>query len=1155
MHRVLLPAALSAAAATAGPLHQPGPPTNGPFEHTHRVHALVGADVVTQPGQRLPDSTILIRDGIIEAVGPDVVVPADARIWPVEDRVIYAGFIDPAIGMETEHASHGSTHWNASIHPEFDLGSRQAPLSEKDRASLRKAGYCIAAIYPEDGILRGTGVVTTLAANDRDIIDCGGEPAMAGAFERGGWGGGAGPGSLMGSIALMRQTLSDARWYSDAIAAADRSGLEPPSRRDDLAALRRVVDRQQPLLVDVQSAKEAMRAGALASEMGFDLALLGSGDEYTDLTGIASLGCPVIVPVKYPERPKLESIDAAIRVPLQKLQTWEQAPTNLRRLHGADIQTCVTTTGLTTPSNVHKAMNQAVQAGLATDVALMQLTTSPAAVLGIADRAGQIAPGMAAHLVVCSGDLFDEDTEIEETWVSGRRTDHEDDPLVSLSGSGLLSVSDQTADASIDTAKKKLTLTLPSGEKAKVKKVSAAGHRISAAIDGRLLGLTDWIRIAGVIRGDALVGRAVLPDGKVHPMRLTLIDEPAAASDEETEEADAPTERSEDDAKAPDPFTGMWTGSMMIDPDFQPPFELVITRSDDGAPEGTLRFMEQEVPLENGSWDDSTRQLTFTGEGPRGGEMKLAATIDGDSAKGMASSRMGEIEFNAQRDEGIEAANGKEKDTTPDLRWTGIPKQITFPLGGRGRENPVEPENVRIEHATLWTADKAGTIPDGCLIISNGKIDWVGPMADAPTATDDSPRIVDGSGWHITPGLIDCHSHTGIDGGVNEFNQACTAEVGIGDVVSGDDMNWYRQLAGGLTAANQLHGSANPIGGRNSVVKIRWGRPARDFPLEGAPAGIKFALGENVKRSSGRYPDTRMGVEAFIRDRLQAAKDYATRLERWEQQPDEQAARELPPRRDYELETLAQILAGTRLIHCHSYRQDEILALLRTCEDFGITIGTLQHILEGYKVADDIARHGAGASSFSDWWAYKIEVMDAIPWNGAIMHDQGVVVSFNSDDSELATRMNDEAAKAVRFGGLPPEEAIKFVTLNPAIQLHIDNRTGSLKAGKDADFAVWNRDPLDSYSLCLQTWIDGTKYFDREEDAALAKRDANERTRLIKLVLHDSLGEPPGPNPEADESTEPTPAELAINPYADPADDHRGCCGIPAEHSHTERLR
>ena len=223
--------------------------------------------------------------------------------------------------------------------------------------------------------------------------------------------------------------------------------------------------------------------------------------------------------------------------------------------------------------------------------------------------------------------------------------------------------------------------------------------------------------------------------------------------------------------------------------------------------------------------------------------------------------------------------------------------------------------------------------------------------------------------------------------------------------------------------------------------------------------------------------------------------------------------------------------------------------MLRTCEEFGITIGTLQHILEGYKVADDIARHGAGASSFSDWWAYKIEVMDAIPWNGAIMHNQGVVVSFNSDDSELATRMNDEAAKAVRYGGLSPEEAIKFVTLNPARQLRIDDRTGSLAAGKDADFVVWNRDPLDSYSLCMQTWIDGCRYFDREEDAALAARDAAERTRLVELVLHESLGEPPSPAEEAEEKA--TPA-WAMNPYLDHADDHRGCCGIPAGHTHTE---
>ena len=310
--------------------------------------------------------------------------------------------------------------------------------------------------------------------------------------------------------------------------------------------------------------------------------------------------------------------------------------------------------------------------------------------------------------------------------------------------------------------------------------------------------------------------------------------------------------------------------------------------------------------------------------------------------------------------------------------------------------------------------------------------------------------------------------------------------------------------------------------------------------MEGATKGIKFALGENVKRSSGRYPDTRMGVEAFMRDRLAAARSYDEAWDRWNALDDATKATRIPPRRDIELDTLAEVLHGERLIHCHSYRQDEILALLRTCEHFDITIGTLQHILEGYKVADDIARHGAGASSFSDWWAYKVEVMDAIPWNGAIMHEQGVLVSFNSDDAELATRMNDEAAKAVRYGNLPPNEALKFVTLNPARQLDIHEQTGSLVAGKDADLAVWNADPLSSYSLCLQTWIDGGKYYDREEDTLLAARDAAERTRLVELVLRENLGKPPVPTP--DEESEPA---WAKSPY-DRIDDHRGCCGIPA---------
>ncbi|MEC7351764.1 MAG: amidohydrolase family protein, partial [Planctomycetota bacterium] len=361
-------------------------------------------------------------------------------------------------------------------------------------------------------------------------------------------------------------------------------------------------------------------------------------------------------------------------------------------------------------------------------------------------------------------------------------------------------------------------------------------------------------------------------------------------------------------------------------------------------------------------------------------------------------------------------------------------------------------------------------------------------------------------GRNVTPGLIDCHSHTGIDGGVNEGGQNNTAEVRIGDVLNPDDINWYRQLAGGLTAANQLHGSANPIGGQNAVVKLRWGAPVHRMHIEDAKPGIKFALGENVVRPSGRYPDTRMGVAAFMEDSFRAASEYRDRHEDYLALPVEQRLATMPPRRDLELEALVEVLEGERLIHCHSYRQDEILMLLRTAERWGFTIGTLQHILEGYKVADAIADHGAGASSFSDWWAYKMEVMDAIPYNGAIMAEAGVLVSFNSDSNELARRMNTEAAKAVRYGGLEPHEALKFVTINPARQLRIDDRTGSIEVGKDADLAIWSGDPLSSFSRCEQTWIDGRRYFDLEEDRATIEEVRKTRSMMLAELVDESSG-------------------------------------------------
>ncbi len=416
---------------------------------------------------------------------------------------------------------------------------------------------------------------------------------------------------------------------------------------------------------------------------------------------------------------------------------------------------------------------------------------------------------------------------------------------------------------------------------------------------------------------------------------------------------------------------------------------------------------------------------------------------------------------------------------------------ITFPFGDFGYSSIPTEENVVFRGATVWTSTPAGILEDTDVIIRGGIIVQVGKNLPVPT----DAKVVDCAGRHLTPGLIDCHSHTGIDGGVNEWTQACTSEVRVNDVIDPSDVGWYRQLAGGLTCANQLHGSANPIGGQNSVVKLKWGSPVAEWPVTTAKPGIKFALGENVVRPKGRYPQTRMGVEAFLRDNFRAAVEYRAAQKEFASRVD--SASHIPPRIDLELETLAEIIEGKRIIHCHAYRQDEILMLIRLADEFGFRIGTFQHILEGYKVADAIARHGAGGSCFSDWWAYKMEVMDAIPWDGAMMRDQGVLMSFNSDSYELARHLNTEAAKAVKYGNLPPTSALEFVTINPARQLGVGDRTGSIEQGKDADLVLWSGDPLSPFSLCEQTWVEGTKRFDRIDDLAARAPRETLRQQLI----------------------------------------------------------
>jgi len=438
---------------------------------------------------------------------------------------------------------------------------------------------------------------------------------------------------------------------------------------------------------------------------------------------------------------------------------------------------------------------------------------------------------------------------------------------------------------------------------------------------------------------------------------------------------------------------------------------------------------------------------------------------------------------------GTEAAAGEEKPLATDIR----------PLPAREGGPLAQPRAVVVRGATIWTEGPSGTVENADLLVVDGRIAAVGKNLSAPAGAVE----IDGHGKHVTPGIIDAHSHTAIDGEVNEFTHTVTAEVRIKDVLDPLDVAIYRELAGGTTVANVLHGSANAIGGQTTIVKWRWGGGPDDLVFTGAPEGIKFALGENPKQSNfqapgrpPRYPATRMGVANLIRERFTAARDYRKRQEEYRKAAAVKGASPIPVRTDLQLEAIAEILEGKRQIHCHSYRKDEILEMIRVADDFGVKIATFQHVLEGYKVADEIAKHGAGGSTFSDWWAYKPEAYDAIPYNGALMRERGVVVSFNSDSDELARRLNWDAAKAVKWGGVPPADALAFVTINSARQLGIEKRVGSLEPGKDGDFVIWSGDPLATSSMALETWIEGKKYFDRTADLAARPALEKERTDL-----------------------------------------------------------
>jgi imidazolonepropionase-like amidohydrolase len=429
---------------------------------------------------------------------------------------------------------------------------------------------------------------------------------------------------------------------------------------------------------------------------------------------------------------------------------------------------------------------------------------------------------------------------------------------------------------------------------------------------------------------------------------------------------------------------------------------------------------------------------------------------------------------------------------------------------------PDAPAVIVIRNATILTVSH-GTIEHGSILIKDGKIAEVGQSVNAPKGA----RVIDAAGQFVIPGIIDCHSHIAAES-INEGSVSVSSMVNMAEILNPDDIDIYRDLAGGVTSANILHGSANSIGGQTLVIKLRWGQPAAKLPFEGALPGIKFALGENPKRSNfsipgqpHRYPSTRMGVEETIRGAFSEARDYK---KAWEDYNKRAAAGEknlIPPRRDLRLEPLVEVLEGKRYVHSHCYREDEILMLLRVAKEFGFKVRTFQHVLEGYKVADELAAAGVGASTFSDWWAYKVEAFDAIPYNAALMTRRGVVVSINSDDAEEATHLNQEAAKSMKFGGLSHDEALKMVTLNPAMQLGIDKRVGTIDVGKDADLAIYNHDPLSAYAVVQKTLIDGRVYFDRERDIAERSEREKEKKALVDKFKKSAEKKPEDKKPDA----------------------------------------
>ncbi|MDX1501922.1 MAG: amidohydrolase family protein [Thermoanaerobaculia bacterium] len=1013
-------AVLVALAATLAPTSLPAePPEAPPF------YAVTNVTAVTAPGRTLENATVLLAKGLIEAVGTELEIPGDALVIDGEGLFLYPGLIDgmTALGIakpDAESGGGGGGFGGFGGGGELDPGGPEArpattpwfaaadnlaedPGSEK----WREAGFTAVVSTPEEGIFAGQAAVLSLGRGEADELVVATPVAQRISFASPG-GFRTYPGSLMGTLAYVKQVLLDTKHYAEAKAvyAASPAGRERIAYDRALEPIQMALEAGTPFLMPGVRGKEIDRALAVAREFGLPAVIYGAHGGYERVGELAG-AAGVIVDLDWPEAEK--DRDPEADTSFAELYHRRMAVTTPRELAAAGIPFGFTSSGLASAGDVFKGVRRAIGAGLSEDAALAALTTGPAGIFGVDDRLGTIEAGKIANLVLATAAPWAEDVEVKAVFVDGRRF----------------------------------------------------------------------------------------------------------AEREEEEETEPPASD----------VSGTWE-LVMTTPRGTNEFTAKLEMSEDGKVTGELTSERGESSVEDGKMSGDLLRFETTREmGGQSFTASFSLTVEGESLSGSMSAGPMSMEISGTRtakpEEGAKAAQKEEE--APDVTEEELAEAMALYRG------PVrEMGAFALTNATVWTVS-GETIENGTVVVVDGKIAAVGADVAIPAGAE----VIDVGGGSVIPGIIDAHSHIAIDGGVNEGSLAVTAMVSIGDVIDPDDVGIYRALAGGVTAANLLHGSANPIGGQNAVIKLRWGADAEGLQLDGAPAGIKFALGENPKRSNfrafgmaQRYPQTRMGVMDVIRQAFREAREYRDEWRAYEAAVAARGPAPVPPRRDLKLDALVEILEGERLVHSHCYRADEILQLLRLAESEGFRVATLQHVLEGYKVADEIAEHGAGASTFSDWWGYKVEAYDAIPHNAALMTERGVLVSINSDSGEEMRHLNQEAAKAVKWGGMGEREALAMVTLNPALQLGIGDRVGSIEVGKDADLVVYDGHPLAISSVVRHTFVDGDLYFDREADRERQSGIAAIKERLMpkeekeKDEKEEGAGEEGG---EPDEPDEPDP--------------------------------